>query len=594
MGEIIFFLFAFAVLLSGLIFTRKSEQPRSLFQVILGSFLTELCIGAIAAKVCALFSVAVGLRSIGAAYLVVGMLVWIYTVVSKQFQRFRVDLWDVYSILAIVVWFAVLFLSIFTFGLSNKYINSDPANHFALALIVMDKGEISGMHFGELFNGLILCMFRSFVTWINLYKVYILEDAFANLINVFMFYLLAAVFCKHKFVKAILPFLCLGYFLGWPLFNYVLGGFGYLGWGVTLFAYVIYLLMQFYGSEEKREQALLLAEIGINCIGLAFCYMLFLPILGVLVLLTLIWKIRRDSSFVFSAKKMIIGCLGLIGMGVVIFLICFKGYFNGNLQYFFGILSMEGWTHKDLYRDFIFLLPPFFYMGWHYIKNHQINFAFASALTILVFVCSTFVLCLYDVMSSYYFYKSYYLLWFFLWLMLIDAMENFMEKDKGILAAYGIAFTIPFIMTISGFDYMLEDRGIVVDEKYSRFYPSFYPILDGYAYYFSEGHNWIEDKEYLIDISSFIIDNLSEETEIPLICCDGRWGYWYYSFTWMDSVYVANSDELLDALYGYIQTGHEYVVIHQNHDTYRKAAAQLEEYERIYDNGYYGLYHISQ
>lgn len=594
MGEILFFLFAFSVLLSGLIFVRKSDQPKSLLQVILGSFLTELCIGTIAAKVCALFSVAVGLRSIGASYLIVGILVWIYTVVSKQFQKLRVDLWNVYSILVIVLWYAVLFLSVFTVGLSNKYINSDPAVHFEFALRVMDSGTISNMHFGELFNGLILSMFRPFLMRISLYKAYILSDAAANFVNVVMFYVLAAAFCKHKFVKAVLPFLCMGYFFGWPLFSYILGGFGYLSWGGILSAYIVYLLMQFYESGTKREQAIRLTEIGIAYIGLAFCYMFFLPILGILILLTLIMKIREDNSFVVSVKKMVIGGLIMAGGGAIIAVSLYKGYFYGKMERFWNILGTDGWTHKDLYRDFVFLMPPCLYMGWHYIKTRKTNFAFISSVITLSFAAITFVLCLCEIMSSYYFYKIYYVLWIFLWLMLIDAMDYFMEKDKGIMAAYGITFTVPFIMTISGADYMLEDKGIIANEKHSSFYPSLYPILDGYAYYLSEEDNWLDDKEALNDISGFILDNFSEETEIPLICCDGRWGFWYHAFTGRESVYVANDDELLDVLSDYIREGYEYIVIHQNYDTYRKAAAELEGYERTYDNGYYGLYHIPQ
>lgn len=594
MGEILFFLFAFATLLSGLIFVQKSEQPKPLLPVILGSFLTELCIGTIAAKVCSLLSVAVGLRSIGAAYLIVGICIWTYTVVSKQFQKFKVDLWNVYSFSVITIWYAILFLSIFTIGLSNKYINSDPAVHFSFALNVMDTGTISNMPFGELFNGLILSMFRPFVARISLYKVYILADAAANFVNVLMFYVLAAAFCKRKFVKAILPFLCLGYFMGWPLFSYILGGFGYLSWGGILSAYIVYLLMQFYESTSKRDQAILLTKVGIGFIGLIFCYMLFFPIIGVLVLLILLLKIKRDSSYVFSVKKMVIGGLVAAVIGAVIFVSCFKGYFRGDMIHFIVAFRTDGWTHKDLYRDFVFLMPPFLYMGWHYIKNRKIHFALMASVITLAFAAVSFGLCLCGIMSAYYFYKIYYLLWFFLWLMLIDAMDYFMEKDKGILAAYGITFCIPFIMTLSGFDYMLEDKGIIVDEKHSSFYPSLYPILDGYAYYLSEEDNWLDDKEALNDISGFILDNFTEETEIPLICCDGRWGYWYHAFTDRDSVYVANGDELLDALSGYIREGNEYIVIHQNYETYRKVAAELEGYERTYDNGFYGLYHIPQ
>lgn len=592
MGEILLFIIAFTGLLFGLIFLKKDELPMPFFQTILGCFLTELCIGTIAAKVCSVFSIAVGLRSIGIIYLFAGILVWGYSIKIKQFQKFQISLWNIYSVVIIAVWFLILFFAVFTPDIENKYINSDPANHFAFALVVMDSGKISSMHFGELFNGLILSMAEPFLARLSLYKIYILSDAFANLINVFMFYTIAATFTSHKIVKAFLPFLSLGYFLGWPLYSYILGGFGYLAWGVTLFAYILYLLIRFYNSEGKKTQLLLLITIGVNCLGLAFCYMLFIPLSGMLILITLIWKVKKNND-VISLKKIGAVCFGVLIVGCVVGLICYKGYFNGNMQYLFDVLQMDGWTHKDLYRDFVFLMPAVFYMGWHYIKTHKLNLIFASEAVILIFVGVTFILCLYNIMSPYYYYKSYYLLWLFSWLMLIDAMDYFMDKDKGIVAAYGIAFSIPLFMTISGADNALEEKGINVNEKHSSFYPSFYPILDGYAYFLSEENNWLEDKEALLDMSDYILNNFSEEKEIPLIACDGRWGYWYHSFTWQDSTYVANSNELLDTLSDYVQAGYDYIVIHQNSDTYRKIEQELRKYEKEYDNGYYGLYHIS-
>ena len=232
-------------------------------------------------------------------------------------------------------------------------------------------------------------------------------------------------------------------------------------------------------------------------------------------------------------------------------------------------------------------------MGWRYIRDRKVNFIFTSTAVILIYICITFGLCLCNVMSPYYFYKAYYLLWLFSWLMLIDAMDYLMDKDKGIVAAYGIAFSLPLFMTISGADNSLEEKGIVVNEKHSSFYPSFYPILDGYAYYLDEENNWLEDKEALLGISDYILKNVSDEKGVPLIACDGRWGYWYYSFTRNESVYVADSNELLDALSEYVQAGYDYVVIHQNSDTFRNVEKELEKYERVFDNGYYGLYNIS-
>ena len=248
----------------------------------------------------------------------------------------------------------------------------------------------------------------------------------------------------------------------------------------------------------------------------------------------------------------------------------------------------------DLYRDFVVFMPAFLYMGWHYLKNHSFNIVFYTTLSIFAFVGVSFILCYNGMMSSYYYYKAYSILWSFLWLVLIAAVDYFATKDKALVMAYGVAFSIPVIMTLSGVDNTLEEKGIEVNEKHSSLYPSFYPILDGYRYYLAEDNNWLDDKEALREISAYIIENYAS-MEIPLISCDGRWGFWYLCYTGGTSIYVDNSKELLEAINNYCNEGYSYVVIHQNADRYRNVEEEvLSGYDRIYDNGYYGIYYIQK
>lgn len=145
-----------------------------------------------------------------------------------------------------------------------------------------------------------------------------------------------------------------------------------------------------------------------------------------------------------------------------------------------------------------YLCLAFLYMGWHYLKNHSFNIVFYTTLSIFAFVGVSFILCYNGMMSSYYYYKAYSILWSFLWLVLIAAVDYFATKDKALVIAYGVAFSIPVIMTLSGVDNTLEEKGIEVNEKHSSLYPSFYPILDGYRYYLAEDNNWLDDKEHCV------------------------------------------------------------------------------------------------
>lgn len=593
MREILFFTFSFLLLWIALVSVRKNENIESFFPMAVGCFLVELCLGAIAAKGYSFMSVSINLQSMGTAYFVLAVMIWLYVFKVRRLQKYKLDKWDIYTASIVAVGFVIIFLVIFTSKILNQYVNSDAAAHFALALEMIDTGKISNMHFGELFNGMILEMASFFVDRISLYKVYILSDGLINLINILVFYILAFTKCKNKVTKILMPLFCLGYFIGWPLFNYVIGGFGYLSWGVSLFMYIIYLLIKYYDCEDKHYRKILSVTIATVFIGLAFAYMLFIPIAAIMVLITFIQKVRKQGRSV-SLKKLgiTLGIIVLLGGTVALF--CFKNYFFGDINYFLDILRLGGWNHMDLYRDFVVFMPAFLYMGWHYLKNHSFNIVFYTTLSIFAFVGVSFILCYNGMMSSYYYYKAYSILWSFLWLVLIAAVDYFATKDKALVIAYGVAFSIPVIMTLSGVDNTLEEKGIEVNEKHSSLYPSFYPILDGYRYYLAEDNNWLDDKEALREISAYIIENYAS-MEIPLISCDGRWGFWYLCYTGGTSIYVDNSKELLEAINNYCNEGYSYVVIHQNADRYRNVEEEvLSGYDRIYDNGYYGIYYIQK
>ena len=59
-------------------------------------------------------------------------------------------------------------------------------------------------------------------------------------------------------IQKLSPIITLMYFAGWPLYNYVLGGFVYWGIGVTLAALGIYLLRLYPDYKEYQKHMIAL------------------------------------------------------------------------------------------------------------------------------------------------------------------------------------------------------------------------------------------------------------------------------------------------------------------------------------------------
>lgn len=587
MGIDIFFVVSFLTFLSGMIFVYKVPEKVSLFRSMIICFITELCFGAVIAGIYSIAGIRVHLISMGIAYLIMGMEVWGLIVYQKRMQKLEILKVDIYAAFVIVFWFLIIFIKVFTPSILNTYTNSDPAVHYKNALRVMDTGRVSAMYFAEVYNGLVMELLAPFVTRYNLYKAFILADSFANLLNVFLFYCLTIPFVRTKFSKIVIPFLGFLYFAGWPFYSYAAGGFVYFGWGVTLFAYVVYMLTQLYESQERRNQMVLLGLVLIGCFSVLVCYLIFIVSLAAVVLVSLICIAKKNGIVVFGRYKIQIGIAVLI-MGIGAFSFCFWGYFGGDISFVFEALRFDGGIAKELYQDFIFLIPAFFYMGWKYIKNKEINIIFICISALLAYILCTFAMCWFGLMSSYYYYKSYYLLWLFTWVINMVFIDYLFQKDKALLFSYGGTLLFAIFITLSGADSALEAKGIVVDDSSVLIYSSPFPIWDRMEQFFVMDQ-YVEDKHALIELSRYINDTFPKE-RVPMLADVYLLDIWYNTYTNKDWVYITSGEHLAEAIQEYKEEGRRYIAVYQNTERYWDNKELLLDYENIFDNGYYGVY----
>lgn len=589
MGIRIFFVSSFAILLIGMIFIYKVPEKVSLFRSVVMCYITELCFGAVVVGMYLLIGIPIGLINLGIAYFIIGMVAWGIIICQRKVQRVKIINTDVYSALFIIVYFVVIFLMVFSPSIQNAYVNSDPVLHFRMALKVLDTGKANAMYFAEVYNAMVMELLSPFLTRYSLIKAFILADSFANLINIFMFYCLAEMFIKARFSKIILPILSFLYFAGWPFFSYAVGGFVYFGWGVTLFAYVVYLLIRLYDSKDRRNQIILLGLVLIGAFTVLVCYLLFIVSLAGILLLSLLF-IAGKNGFIDLKKNILKISAMVLLLAISIFSFCFFGVFKGDFTYVLSALRQDGWIAKELYQDFAYLMPGVFYMGWKYIKNKEVNIMLISVSVILAYICCTFIMCLCGIMSPYYYYKSYYLLWFFAWIINAAFIEYLYEKERVLLFSFGGTLLFVIVISLSGLDSKLEQMGIVVEDIAHRTYPSQVPIWDYMEEMLKRDHN-MEDKGAVIELSKYVNDAFGEEERIPLIS-DAYSALWYEAYTGNKYIYALSDEEFVKVIQECEDKGYQYITIYQDTEIYRRNKELLSDCEIIYNNGYYGIYMI--
>ena len=586
------FLGPFILLLLGLMLIYKSEEKQSLVENTIIGFITEFCIGGMIAQCLSILHLKISLLSVGVGYFVFALLIWIYIIRSKRIQKIYLSSWDIYAIIFIAVWFGYVFAKTFSFDLNNIYRNSDPGYHYWKAMQVVNTGKVtSSMFFSEVYNALVIELLMPFLSRINYYKAFILADTWSTILNILLFYVLTIDICKNKLTKLLLPIICFLYFMGWPFFNYIIGGYVYFGTGVTLFLYVIYLLKHFYNCEGRKQKVGCFALLLVGCYNVMICYMLFAPILGLVVIACLLIMIKQGKINI-NRKLVTIGSVGILGAIILLVFIAYYGYFGGNIRYLVSSLQKDGGIQKELYKDFVFLLPAFLYMVVHYWRQKKVDMIVATTIVISIVILITFGLCFGGVISPYYYYKTYYLFWALLWIVNVQAIDYFMKKDMAIVIAYGMPFLFAAFMTLSGWDWRLAKKGIIVDEVSFRHMPSLFSIYDRAEIFISQEDDNL-DKQGLSDICQYIDSYYKkEENNIPLVYAQYYLGPWYLTYTGAESVYAPEPEEMEEAVRKMRSEGYHYIVIHQNSEAYRSLETMFEQYDLLYTNGYYGLYRL--
>lgn len=586
----IFFGVSFCILLAGMVFIFKVPQKMSLVHSLIIAFISELCIGGVVAKVYFLFNIPICLANMGVAYIIVGSILWIIIMRQKRMQTVALDKEDIYIFLIPIIGFCLLFLLIFTPNLVIAYSGSDSAEHYSFALRVLDTGKISSMYYAELFNGLVMNFFQPFLTRMSLYKGFIIADALGQLIHICMVTSLVSSVCTSHAAKRIFPFMILFYYIGWPLYCYS-AGFSYQSWGVTLFAYIIYMLLKFYKSNHRKSQILYLILVALGYYSIIVCYLLYAPVAGAVIIVGIVLTIR--NKFKVSFRVIIGGSAVCIGMGVIL-LICLMGFVNGRIDNIFQWLQIDGGIHKDLYRDFVPLMPGVFYLGLKYIKNRKCNLIFIFTSIVFIYIIGTLALTVCGIMSSYYFYKSYYLLWMLVWILNVMVVELMLKENKDILIAYCGVWLMAFLITFLGIDNKLEQKGLIVDANESTIYPSCFSILDDMEnFYIYAADNLLSDKNGLIDVCVYINESTHDEDKVVFICDAYILMRWYNALTERQTEYVMVYD-LSKGMDKYIGKENQYIVMYQNSPKFWENGSVLEDFECVYNNGFYGVYKIEK
>ncbi len=576
----IFFLLTFLLCLSSIMLIPKTSENTSLIRSMVVCYIAELCLGALLALPLSLLSIPINLVSMGCIYLLLSFCFFFYSFKKKQVQHFFFDKYDLITAGLLFCFVLVVIWRVFSFGLKLTYYNSDPGVHFLNAMEVVRTGSLGKMYFAPLYNALFIEMLEPLFSGIYAYKAFILVDSLSNYMSGMMFYVLIASGCKSAKMKKLSPVFTLLYFAGWPLYNYILGGFVYWGIGVTLIAFGIYMLRLYQNYKKERKILLTILALTLYCI--AMCYMLFVPYtaaLFALMLLVLSWdKIKQMN------KKLLIGIVaGAFILFAAVFLFAFFNFFHGNVQRMFSALSTDGGIHLSFYRDFIFFLPFAAYVCGKIKKVKEFRFNLLLLVFHLLMVAASLILCFAGIMSAYYYYKLYYLLWLLFWLVTADAVSHILEESCGWFFGYLVMLVFMFGYTFTPIEDYVIQKGLM-NYAYTEF-----PMYSANGSYVKSP----AETRYTDEFWEVITTATENETieQVPLVGSpvDYIYLYWYEAITGYKCKYVKTAEAFEEQYITNAYADTPAFALMKSGEYYEEYANELT-YQVIFENDFAVIY----
>lgn len=446
---------------------------------------------------------------------------------------------------------------------------------------ILYTGKLDSMYFAALFNSLIMACLQPFLMQITMYKAFIIGDALLNLLNLYMFIVVALKLVKHPKMKIGILGLIPIYFLGWPCWSWIKGGFVYYGAGVTNYLFSLVCLIQFH--EETSNKKIEIAKLLLSIYCVTICYLMFTP----MIILTIgIYAVCINWNRV-SKKTMLLLMGSIVGIGIIAMCIIFFGFMGGKLAYLEN-LKNDGGVYREVYKEFIIVFPLTVWGIIYKIKHKQIDATMIATCVVIIVTFVALFARLEGFISSYYYFKLYFPLWTLMLISAFEALQMILGENRetfSFLCISGICLvlvdSLNLNVAVSG-EYAVNPKPIFTLHKQS---------IDAICNY----HDYQSgNKEGALQLAQFVNDNLKNE-EVILYNDGNPSSEWYRGFTGQtvdyNSInnYENQANDFVEFLY---HKDVKYFALNQDSDIYNKNSDYFEKLERVYNNGYYGVYKL--
>lgn len=448
--------------------------------------------------------------------LILGILLMIfYLYKSKKIQKYYIKFQDV--MVSIIVLIIVIIISYMQFGFPFNifYGETDASNHYSAAINFYKASDLlSTNNSSDIYNinkfetfmtgsyvnlGILLKSLSSFISntehFVNISIVFELGILYLSGI---LIYFLFVQNCKKKeyIIAAIFAII---YMLGYQL-NSELSGFSYLSLGMTIIISII-ISIEYYLKKQMNNIIVLILFL-LN-LGLFFTYYFFVPIVYVAIFITMIVKMKNSNKKKYCIQNTIdVFYILVLPFLCGIYYFYLKEIVKGKNGPGINAIGTEGDIYSNIISNFILFVPLLVFYICKQIKSKKNDFLTTMLIFEILFMIVLKIGNIFNYVSLYYFYKSYYLLWILVIAISFKGTIILLRKNKKIIYAYMIIYMLALIITILKLNNFLNFFDIYYENLFIINSKSKYEVENEYLEIVDYYNNNLIDKQQEIYIIS--------------------------------------------------------------------------------------------
>lgn len=534
----IIYIISIVLIFIGFIKIQKTPKKQNLLFWVAITTITLFCYNTFVCYIYSLIHIPCNLITLSIFNFIIIAIMAGNIVVTKKVQKYnRIRKRDIAFCVILFITVCIvakMFFKEFPFELN--YESTDPATHYTASrefyknhtlLSNVDNATIFDlkqlMPIAYVNTGISFFIGENFLEEYQFYNIYVLIDLIVLYMSGMLFYSLLIKRTKGKKMSIIAMVMSILYILAYPL-NSLIFGFAYLSVGLNVIIAILAII--------QLKQDLLFDKNIWNIImfminfGLFFGYYLFMPIIylaeGIYMLIEMI-KNRNNKTIICKENivQIIVTLILPTIMGIAYFII---PNFNKNNE----LISTEGYIYRDLYANFLIMIPFVIFFITKQIKNKR-NDIFM--LTLIIGIAFTLILFIggvaFNKVSSYYFYKMYYFLYIlFMYATFESIYYLWQNNDNRIFIGTTISvFVCCLLFNILNIDTKIGEKSTNFNPEYRM--SGFFPI---YTYNLKKMN---PEKSIctsnMLDIIYYYGNNIKEDRDSVMVKGNNRLQRWMYA-----------------------------------------------------------------